>query len=536
MSGKSATSWCRRRNSAVRRTQRPSASSSTWSSTRTSGVRWNHDTLTSSPSWSWTTYWWAPCGSMWMEAAMSSSASLPSSDRRPRTCPGLDAPAGGRPAYVGTRAGPPVVGAGRCDLPPDRSRSGASTSAPAGVDGHVDGGRVRAVDPPDGEAAATASEPLSHRGERRTGTRVDGAGEFDGHGDVRVASSAQLLDRAAEEVDGEPVQVPTGPDRRVRLVDRLAVAPPVGSACIRTPGVGSHRSPHLLVGRPAEGRTGASVTAVPAGEREDGVHPAQLVAVKGAEPAEQLLPVARQHHPDGPCVIRVRRPLHEPLALCAVDQFHHAVVAQLQPVREFADHGPVAARVSLERQHQLVLLGRDAVTAHGLLAEAQVTTDAEAEPGQRFEVLLGQGFPAVRGRDHGVALPVARCHPCHTRNLSCYDTFINAGAGTVRAGPPSGGGSCSVITSNARWRNSSAASSSSPGKLLRRGRWAIRRACVRSPSWDVPPSSFSSWAPSSRPSRWRPRPGSAGSSGGSGRTARRGSGGPVAGRPGAPAN
>src|SRR5829696_347260 len=143
--------------------------------------------------------------------------------------------------------------------------------------------------------------------------------------------------------------------------------------------------------RRSESWESVSVVRMPAGEREGSVHATQFVAVQGTETTEQALALIGQEHPDRACVVGIRRPLYEPLALRPVDQLDNAVMAQLQPVCELADHGPVAPWIPLDRQHELVLLRRDAVTAHRLLAEAKVAADAEAETGQRFEVLLGQG-------------------------------------------------------------------------------------------------------------------------------------------------
>jgi hypothetical protein len=130
---------------------------------------------------------------------------------------------------------------------------------------------------------------------------------------------------------------------------------------------------------------------VPTRESKDAVHAPELIPVECAESAQEQFALVGQDHSDSTGVVGVRRPLDEVLLLRSVDQFDDAVVPQLEPVGEFADHGPVASGEALERQHELVLLRSDAMTAHCLLAEAQVAPDAEAEPGERFEVLLGQG-------------------------------------------------------------------------------------------------------------------------------------------------
>jgi hypothetical protein len=140
------------------------------------------------------------------------------------------------------------------------------------------------------------------------------------------------------------------------------------------------------------GQRGPVIRSCASGEGEEVVHAAQLVSVQGAEPAEEMLILIGQDHPDSARVVGIRRPLHQSLVLRPVDQFHHAVVAHLKAIGELAYQRPVASRVSLDRQHELVLLGCDAVTAHRLLAEPQVAPDAEAQTGQRLEVRFGQGI------------------------------------------------------------------------------------------------------------------------------------------------
>lgn len=99
-----------------------------------------------------------------------------------------------------------------------------------------------------------------------------------------------------------------------------------------------------------------------------------------AESAQKLFTLIGQDHTDCACVLGVRSSTYEPLGLRPVDQFDNAVVTQLESVGEFTHDGPVPSGKAFEGEHELVLLGRDAVTAHRLLAEPQVVPDAEAEP------------------------------------------------------------------------------------------------------------------------------------------------------------
>src|SRR5699024_2257303 len=78
-------------------------------------------------------------------------------------------------------------------------------------------------------------------------------------------------------------------------------------------------------------------------------------------------------------------------------------------------------------QQQLVLLRRDAVTADDVFAVAQVAADAEAESGQRLELLFAQLCQRVLIVFRGVLSVRMWCFGgCHTliislHDLSCYD-------------------------------------------------------------------------------------------------------------------
>jgi hypothetical protein len=132
--------------------------------------------------------------------------------------------------------------------------------------------------------------------------------------------------------------------------------------------------------------------AVPGRQGKCRVHAPQLVAVQRAQPRQNLLPLRGQRHPHRPTVARVRTPVHKPLSLRPIDQFNHAVVAQLEPVSEFPHGRPLPAGKTLERQQQLILLRGEAVPAHRLLAEAQIAADSETKPSQRLKILLRQRF------------------------------------------------------------------------------------------------------------------------------------------------
>src|SRR4051794_40550799 len=130
----------------------------------------------------------------------------------------------------------------------------------------------------------------------------------------------------------------------------------------------------------------------PPGEGQEGVHPAQLVAVQRAEPAEELLAAAGEPDPHGPGIVGGGSSPDPPPHPGPGAPPGGAVVAELQLLGELADDGPVPPREPLERQHELVLLRGDAVPPHRLLAEPQVAADTGPEPRQRLEVRLAQRF------------------------------------------------------------------------------------------------------------------------------------------------
>src|SRR5690349_19110675 len=118
---------------------------------------------------------------------------------------------------------------------------------------------------------------------------------------------------------------------------------------------------------------------MPQGKSQHAAQATQLVAVQGPESADDLLTVLGQRHPDRASIVRMRRPQNQALILRSVDQLYHAVVAQLETFGQFADQCPVPGRESLQRQQQLILLRSEPELAHGVLAEAQIAPEAEAE-------------------------------------------------------------------------------------------------------------------------------------------------------------
>lgn len=119
--------------------------------------------------------------------------------------------------------------------------------------------------------------------------------------------------------------------------------------------------------------------------------------VQSAESGEYLFPARGEQDMNDPCVVRAAGAIHQIRGLGPVDQLDNAVVAQLKTVGELGHAGPVAARETLQRQQQLVLLRRESITTYGLLAEAEVGADRETERRQCLEVALGQRSVGLGG-------------------------------------------------------------------------------------------------------------------------------------------
>jgi len=114
---------------------------------------------------------------------------------------------------------------------------------------------------------------------------------------------------------------------------------------------------------------------------------------------QQLFSLGSQVDGDLPAVDSVTLPLHQPVGDGAVNQFHGAVVADLQPLCQCADAGLDPLGKSANGEQQLVLLGIDTGGAGGLLAEREELPDLVPK--------FGQG-PIIDARDwfrHGRIVP-----------------------------------------------------------------------------------------------------------------------------------
>ena len=177
------------------------------------------------------------------------------------------------------------------------------------------------------------------------------------------------------------------------------------------------------------GRVSLLRCAVPGRQGEGRVHAPQLVTVQRAQPRQDLLTLGGQQHPHRPAVARMRTPLYEPLPLRPIDQFHHAVVAQLEPVSELPNGRPLPTGKPFQCQQQLILLRSEAIPAHRLLAEAQIATDPETESSQRLEILLRQRFgsrPLLVHRHHNITPCPLGLSMRHRISISGYDKIYPA--------------------------------------------------------------------------------------------------------------
>ena len=94
----------------------------------------------------------------------------------------------------------------------------------------------------------------------------------------------------------------------------------------------------------------------------------------------------RQMNDDLAAILLGGRSRYMPQHLKPIDQFHSAVMFQLQPFRHFPDSRHDALRQALDGQKQLVLLRLYAGGPNLFFAEAQESPDLIAELGQRTVV------------------------------------------------------------------------------------------------------------------------------------------------------
>jgi hypothetical protein len=238
----------------------------------------------------------------------------------------------------------------------------------------------------------------------------------------------------------------TPQDRSERAGTSTAILTPYGRSCRNSGAFESNRRPRypsaIGLAPPAEPRDGvmrrADLTGAPLhssvapawqAERRR-LHPAQLVAVQCAQSRQNVVSSSGQHHPDRPAVAWIRHTLDESLALHPIKQLDHAVMAQLQSLSQLSYGRPLAARKALQRQQQLVLLRRQTMPTHGLLAEPQIPADTEAELGKRFEVFLREGcrfyVPGLCVHGHMTPRPPVHPSPAEAIGITIDGTVLDA--------------------------------------------------------------------------------------------------------------
>ena len=105
----------------------------------------------------------------------------------------------------------------------------------------------------------------------------------------------------------------------------------------------------------------------------------QFVAVTLGDPQHCTSPALREMHLDMTSVINAAMLRDEPQRDAAIDERGGTVRACLQPMRQFADGGPVTLRMPDDvQQHQVLRLGQPA-RARGSHAEALESRDLVAE-------------------------------------------------------------------------------------------------------------------------------------------------------------
>ena len=143
-------------------------------------------------------------------------------------------------------------------------------------------------------------------------------------------------------------------------------------------------------------------------------------------PAEPLFADAGEADPYHPAVTLVGTALHEGRGFGPVDEFDCAVMAHQEVARHVADGWRLAARVTLDRQQQLMLRGRQAGLPGACLAPAEELPQAGPEREQVF-VVCGRERPFVT---HSGASPRKGGQNMMT---SCA-TLVNPGPWAARRG------------------------------------------------------------------------------------------------------
>ena len=115
----------------------------------------------------------------------------------------------------------------------------------------------------------------------------------------------------------------------------------------------------------------------------------QFLPMTRSEAPHQPSTLSGQMHLDSPGVGPIPAFADQPAGGTSIDQRHRAMVTCLQPPGQFTDTGPSAIDSRPDMQQEQILSGSNACGARCLLAEAHEPCQAEAEFGQRRNLLAG---------------------------------------------------------------------------------------------------------------------------------------------------
>ena len=120
----------------------------------------------------------------------------------------------------------------------------------------------------------------------------------------------------------------------------------------------------------------------PQGLDQTGGPRADLTAMLGGQVAEDRRSLRSQTHHDAPAILTLWRPDDESAPSETVNQSDHTVMANEKAPGQIADSGLGARRTSPDRQQELMLLGRQAVSPGDPLARREEITNEIPELGQ----------------------------------------------------------------------------------------------------------------------------------------------------------
>ena len=126
---------------------------------------------------------------------------------------------------------------------------------------------------------------------------------------------------------------------------------------------------------------------------ELGAQPPQLGNVKRSQAIQPVGPAGREPDPNEALVGRVRATTHEARGLGAVDETHHAVVAEQQLVRQLPDRGGCGTALRTDGEEKLMLRRGQPRLLGAILRPPQVATQTVPE-GRKLPVLaVGENLP-----------------------------------------------------------------------------------------------------------------------------------------------